>query len=103
MGAYEAYNEVGGSQKKEQVDDEEDQEANEVAANAGKLDLDDDLNLLQQQIMSIDENLDYGPEDLQGQEDYLDQSFDEEMMGMHGAGGQELNPNEQEFEQQLQE
>jgi hypothetical protein len=49
--------------------------------------------------MSIDERLDYGPEDLQGEEDYLDQSFDEEMMGLQGAGGQELEPNDEEFEQ----
>jgi hypothetical protein len=46
MGAYEAYNEVGGGKRRPHPDDEEDDEANDLAANAGKLDLDDDLNLL---------------------------------------------------------
>ena len=70
----------------------------DLAANAGKLDLDDDLNLLQQQIMSIDEHYDYGPECLDGQEDYLDQSFDDELMsGL--KGNEDLNPvDAEEFE-----
>lgn len=41
--------------------------------------------------MSIDEHYDYGPECLNGQEDYLDQSFDDELMsGL--KGNEDLNP-----------
>ena len=53
--------------------------------------------------MSIDEHFDYGPECLEGQEDYLDQSFDDELMS--GLRGQhDLDPADaEEFEHQLQE
>ena len=41
--------------------------------------------------MSIDERLEYGPEALEGHEDFLDQSFEEEMMGFQGHNGQDFN------------
>ena len=54
MGAFEAYNEMGGppqgsKQQKDADNDEETdlEDSKAVAMNAGKLDLDDDLNLLQ--------------------------------------------------------
>lgn len=102
MGAYEAYNEAADCNRGQAAGQQEaDEEACDIVANAGGIDLDDDLNLLQQQIMSIDHQFDDGPEDDQREkDDYLDRSFDDDVLAIQG---QHLDPAEAEFEKQLQE
>ena len=104
MAAYEAYNEAAGCQLEQAAGQEEaDEEARDLAVETGKgIDLDDDLNLLQQQIMSIgDHHFDYGLEDDRAaKDDYLGRSFDDEELAIQG---QDLDQAEAEFEKQLQE